>query len=156
MELNLPPYRPRYIVFDDVWEIDGLNLKVYLITEERAKVIPQIIFSSAREHIAASLPAARMQEGQDHGLGYMVIHMGDMATWLLTRWWAHDNVGMSMLASAEPGHTCFESTDHRHFCACVWEHVVINHERDAWVKEVMRKDGTSDAYLANRLPDGYY
>ncbi|MEQ9142919.1 MAG: hypothetical protein RLO08_01035 [Parvibaculaceae bacterium] len=156
MKLNLPPYRPRHIVFDDIWSIDGLSLKAYLITEESDRTVPQKLRTSAKSYIAKALPDARADEGHDHGLGYVVIHMGDMATWLLTRWWAHDNVGMSMLASADPGSTEFLSTDHRHFCACVWEHVVINHERDAWVQEAMKVGGTSEAYLGNRLQDGYY
>ena len=37
------------------------------------------------------------------------------------------------------------------FLACVWELAVIGHERDAWVRNMMRAAPDAQGYLADRL-----
>ncbi len=153
---GLSPYLPRRFVSDGVWSIDGLKLKSYLITRRDAPSIDATMIDNAKSYIELTIPAIRRQEGADHGLGYVIVHAGEMGNWLLIHWWAYEDIALRMLASAEVGDHRFKSEDHRRFHACVWEHVAIDHERNAWVQEMMRRDGSAERYLSNRLSDGEY
>lgn len=154
--LEISKYKSRHFVFEDVWEFGGMRLKAYLVTTSHEHSVPQELIVNAKAYIDLTLPEIRTQEGEDHGLGYVILHMGEMRNWLLIHWWAYENIAMGMLASAEIGVTQFKSEDHRRFNACVWEHVVINHERDAWIDKVMTGTGDVAAYLNDRLTDGYH
>lgn len=153
---HLPPYAPRAFRHDGLWTIDGLIFKAYLINVPGRTHIPPDMLTNAKAYIELTLPAIRTQEREDHALGYVILHAGEEGNWLLVHWWAHKDIAMRMLASAEIGKTQFKSEDHRRFHACVWEHVVINHERDAWVEEMMRDGGNASDYLGRVMLDGQY
>lgn len=151
-------YRSKFFQFRGVWEIDDTRLKFYTIGSGANTEFTDGLIGSARDYAAESLPRAKALEGSDHNLGYVILHPGQMAKWLLIHWWANQDIALAMLASAAPGADSiqFFSQDHRHFHACVWEHVVINHERDAWVKHMMRDQSDPGSYLADCLADGEY
>jgi hypothetical protein len=153
---GITPYAPRAFRFEEVWEIDGMNLKTYLITRSGTETISNEMLRNARAYIELTLPAIRQQEGPDHGLGYVILHAGEMGNWLLIHWWAFEDIAMRMLASADIGKTQFKSEDHRRFHACVWEHVIIDHERNAWVETMMTDEGDPHRYLQAALTDGAY
>ncbi|MEM9574387.1 MAG: hypothetical protein AAF870_04050 [Pseudomonadota bacterium] len=153
---GVPPYSKRHFQFLDVWQIQDIQLKAYLVTVDPIDDLPGSIIASAYRYTLKTLPEVRMEEGKDHGLGYVIIHPGMMATWLLIHWWAHEDVAMRLLAAAETGNEKFVSNNEKRFHACVWEHVVIDHERNAWVENVMRTGGTAGQYLGDRLSDGAY
>lgn len=152
---HIPSYKPRYFHFHDIWDFDGLSMKVYLITVDDSVHVPDEMLSNAHKYIKKTMPAVRKEEGADHEVGYVVLHLGQMGNWLLIHWWAHSDIAMRLLASADIGATEFKSEDHRRFHACVWEHVVIDHERDAWIRTMMGP-GDKALYLQDRLPDGAY
>jgi hypothetical protein len=133
-----------------------MRLKAYLISVDQITEKPVSIVASAYNYALQTLPNVRSEEGIDHSLGYVIIHPGKMATWLLIHWWAHEDVAMRLLAAAEIGSDKFVSNDDKRFHACVWEHLIIDHERDAWVENVMCLDGDAEQYLADRLADGRY
>lgn len=153
---GLTPYRPRRFRSDGVWEIDGLSFKTHLISQIGKEAMPDALLTNAWEYTALMLPAIRKQEGLDHGLGYIILHAGEMGNWLLIHWWAYEDIALRMLASADVGKTQFKSEDHRRFHACVWEHVAIDHERNAWVETMMIRDGSPEAYLQASLAEGDY
>jgi hypothetical protein len=158
----IPVYEPRDFCFAGIWNVAGLRLKTYLLSLSGASGVEDSLVKNAHSYAADALPQVRREEGPDHGVGYVILHQGEMATWLLIHWWAHNDIVMRLLASAELGGDRFESQDHRRFHACVWEHVVIDHERNAWVKEAMAaKRVTEDidgieGYLLDPLVDGLY
>ncbi|MEL6415229.1 MAG: hypothetical protein AAFZ74_16625 [Pseudomonadota bacterium] len=154
--IDVAPYKKRYFRFDDCWEIDGLTFKTYLITRSGEETISEAMLGNAKAYVRLTLPSIRQQEGADHGLGYIILHAGEMGNWLLIHWWAYQDIALRMLASADIGNTHFKSEDHRRFHACVWEHVVIDHERDAWVEHMMKEQSDPEGYLAATLQDAEY
>ena len=60
------------------------------------------------------------------------------------------------LALATTGTTLFESMEQRPLLACVWEQLVMQHERDAWVRHMMKDDQDPSGYLHDRVADGLY
>ena len=153
---SIVSYRPRYFVFDDVWNVEGVALKAYLISRNADQAVSNELRNSSHEYVVQAFPAAYKQEGHAHGLGYIILHAGEMNNWLLIHWWAHQDIALRLLASSDPGRTQFNSQDHRRFHACVWEHEVIDHERDAWVRNMMCDRQSPQKYLTDRLIDGYY
>ncbi len=153
---DIETYKPRNFEFSGVWNIDEVKFKTYLITTESGQRIQTEMIDNARQYVELAFPSIRRHEGHDHGLGYVVLHAGKMGNWLLIHWWAFHDIALRMLASAEPGNIEFKSEDLRRFHACVWEHVVIDHERDAWVRHMMADDSHPDTYLEDVLPNGTY
>ena len=96
-------------------------------------------------------------KSHDHNnAGYVIMHQGDQGVWLLIHCWAYEHIVLSTLAYAEPEGHDFVCYDDKAFHACVWEHVVINYERDAWVKNVMCKNSSIENYINNKLIEGQY
>jgi hypothetical protein len=139
-------YRPRPARALGVWELGGMRLKVYHI----GPAAPDAgRLEDVRAEAARIGPAARA-EGEDHGLGFVVIHDGEVGTWLLLDWWAHGDILCQRLSLDDGGG--FASVDDRPLTACVWELPFLAHERDAWVRHMMTGAPDPAAYLADLRP----
>lgn len=149
-------YRARNMRSHDIWEVADIRFKPYLIAAKPDLLPDQSLVESARQYVGSVFPAICQEEGHHHGLGYIILHSGEMKNWLLVHWWAYGDLVLRTIATSEPGSTEFSSYDHRRFHACVWEHVVINHERDAWVRHMMKETSDCLGYVSDRLPDGDY
>ncbi len=154
-EAQLPAYSPRRFSFAEIWPVADLQLKVYVITQADRSIEPTLV-DAARRYLDQHLPKLVALEGGAHGVGYAIVHAGQQANWLLAHWWAHCDIVLSTLASSAPSDDQFRSADHRRFHACVWEHVVIDHERDAWVRQLRTENPSLTAYLQDRLQPGLY
>ncbi|MEM8983596.1 MAG: hypothetical protein AAGC71_11255 [Pseudomonadota bacterium] len=148
------PYRRRRFEQLPAWSIGDTTLKAYAITVGEAP-LSTALATAAYDYV--SNEAETINGADAHGSGYAMVHHGEQAVWLLAHWWAHVDIAMRLLASAPAdGLPEFVSRDAERFHACVWEHVVINHERDAWVRHVLTDTPDLDAYRADALPDGWY
>lgn len=152
----IEPYKVRQFSYLGLWESSSTILKTYAIKLDQQDSSLSGLIDSAYIYTTQNLPALVEAEGHDHGLGYVILHAGEMSNWLLIHWWAYGDIALRHLASFDHGHSEFVSQDHRRFHACVWEHVVIDHERDAWVRHMSREDHSPQHYLNDRLADGKY
>ncbi|MEO0973399.1 MAG: hypothetical protein AAFX85_09920 [Pseudomonadota bacterium] len=152
---HLTPYVPRHFRSLGLWRIGNTQMKAYGITcDERA--LRADVSVAARAYCDAQRELIDEAPG-GHALGYVIVHHGEHAVWLLAHWWAYGEIAMRLLASAPLATpTVFRSRDTDRFHACVWEHVVIAHERDAWVRHMLRPSPNADHYLRAELPDGPY
>jgi len=149
-------YAPRRIAYLDLWAVEDVRLKAYGITLDGDSALDPELVVAARDGVAATVPAAAAAEGEDTGLGFVVVHVGTEGVWLLMHWWAHDDICCQRLGHAKAGSTQFRSVSDRPLMACVWELVVIDHERRSWVRHMLSDEADPNAYLADRLPDGLY
>ena len=76
--------------------------------------------------------------------------------WLLVDWWRAGGIVCQKLLSAPLSSQADFKTVQAPFLACVWELAVIGHERDAWVRNMMRAAPDAQGYLADRLAPGEY
>ena len=76
--------------------------------------------------------------------------------WLLVDWWRAGGIVCQKLLSAPLSSPADFKTVQAPFLACVWELAVIGHERDAWVRNMMRAAPDAQGYLADRLAPGEY
>ncbi|MEM1262468.1 MAG: hypothetical protein AAGH76_08730 [Pseudomonadota bacterium] len=147
-------YAPRRFEHLPAWSVGETTFKPYAITVGEAPLSAEL--ATAGYNYVASV-ADTINTDETHGCGYAMIHHGEDAVWLLAHWWAYADIALRLLASAPADGTPeFRSRDTERFHACVWEHVIINHERDAWVKHVLTDAPSLDHYLADALPNGWY
>ncbi len=150
----LKPYRSRYFRSAPLINVDNMRLKTIIITQTENEEPELLARDAVERYLAAQLPKARRVEGADYGVGYVILHCGEVTDWLLTRWWARGDIGMGMLACrADDGE--FHPLDDRYFIACVWDEAAIHFECNTWRDEAMKADGSVDNYLVRTIPDGW-
>jgi len=147
-------YKQRYFHVLENWKTEEISFKIYFISVEKQNVDLKLVVK-VKKYLKQSMPD-KLAQNQHHKAGYIIIHQGDMGIWLLTHWWAYDNIVLSTLSNAKFNDSEFIDFDDQPFHACVWEHLIINHERNAWVEHVMTKNTSLSNYLKDRLINGYY
>ena len=155
----LTPYVARRMGSLGSWNTPGFRIKVYGIRVDCRlddALLPDDLIAAARDQAALALTEAR-QQGGHYGFAYVVLHAGEEANWLLVDWWQEGGIVCQRLFSA-PRHAtviAFEPAP-PDLLACVWELVVIQHERDAWVRAMLTTSPDPARYLDDRLPAGLY
>ncbi len=157
--MELTPYKKRTYAFLGLWNEGAWALKVYGINHQAERssgqLIDPAIIAAARARVRSHLPEAD-RAGEHHHTGFVIIHEAIGGDWLLLHWWAQESVCCEALwHSHEESPAAFGAAPDS-FMACVWELVVIDFERRAWVDTVLQHNGHRDHYLGTRLPDGAY
>lgn len=152
----LEPYAPRRFGSLGEWRIGRFRLKAYGInvrTDPGLPLVAEPIVEAARKHVGRRLAVAERESGH-YGLGYVILHEGADAVWLLIDWWIEAEVACHLLSSARKEAPTAFSPVTRPLLACVWEMAPIAHERDAWIRHMLKAGPDPAGYLADRLPDG--
>jgi hypothetical protein len=153
------PYQPR--LFADLGTLRERHwtLKLYGIhhdiTRDKAALIDPPVLRSGQMHVRGSLTEAD-SIGAHHNVGFVILHQGKRANWLLTHWWIHHDICCHMVSSSPLDDSIRFARATGSLMACVWELIVVNFERRAWVSTALRTKPDFRKYLAERLPDGTY
>ncbi len=152
-------YQKRAFTFLEQWNEDKWAFKVYGITHQaehsRGHALNSKMVAAARIQIRAHLPEVDRMDDHYH-TGFIIVHQALGENWLLLHWWIQEAICCeSLWKSHEESPTEFKAVQ-RPFMACVWELVVIDFERRAWVDAVLQRETNLEHYLANRLPNGSY
>jgi hypothetical protein len=90
--------------------------------------------------------------GSHHQAGFVIIHRGREAVWLMVHLWQADILIQFAYQATLLNPVDFSPLRADGFCGCVWELEVVRHERDAWVECAMGSDDASmDSYFNNNL-----
>ncbi|MEP6146120.1 MAG: hypothetical protein ABJ201_01815, partial [Nisaea sp.] len=89
-------------------------------------------------------------EGEDNGLGFVILHPGDLGVSISAHWWIQGSVlcqhkYRNLYDANEPMNTV-----ERPAVACVWELAIINAEQEAWRETMMTRAPDQKAYLERR------
>jgi hypothetical protein len=144
-------YEPRPVAYLETWAPEGWLLKVYGIAFRGDRPPPDTV-AAARETALAALPRPAQDEDR-YGVGFLVVHEGQDARWLLVDWWGLESVlHHRLFVSPLEGAPAFRPADPA-LTACVWELPVLAFERDSWVETVLKDAHRPDvaAYLGRRL-----
>jgi len=153
---DIPEYKPRAMRFDQVLSLNDVQLKLYHTTASADEPIDPSIADQAVAFVQEHLPDKIRKTGGDHGAGYVILHRGLADHWLLMHWWGGGDICLASMARLKSGESEFGSEDDTRLHACVWEHVMIAHERNAWVRTMMTGNPDINAYLEDRLANGLY
>lgn len=88
-------------------------------------------------------------------IGFVMAHAGEEADWLLLYWWSIGGILHRHIVSRRADQDGFDLADPS-IVACVWEQIVIEYERKAWVRHVLTASPSRSAYLQDVLPNGRY
>ncbi len=154
----LESYRPRPFGYLGLWQDGDWAFKAYGIHHRQSEagepLIDPAVSKAAQRMVHGLLPQAA--EGDHYGMGYVVLHQGTAGNWLLMQWWAHTDIRCQILARSEPASPERFEVVTRPLMACVWELVVIDFERRAWVETALTGSANRGAYLDRIMPDGLY
>lgn len=132
-----------------VWKIGHLRLKVYGITAEGQNLSDSIV-SKARAFAQRDLPSLVAAEGEDDGLGFVIIHPGQLGVSVLLHWWIQGSVLCQHIERTLWGADTPMDTASRPVVACVWELGLINAEQCIWRDTMMVPEPDPDTYLDTR------
>lgn len=130
--------------------IEDHDLKLYAL-EAAGRAVSAEMVEAARPVVAAAL-AARTERFHEHRLGFVVLHAGEDALWLLVERWIDGAILCQHLFSA-PVEGPFEFTNRSggDLCFCVWEGAVVDFERRAFRDTMMRDEPDPAGYLDTTL-----
>lgn len=147
---DLYPYRPRQIISDlDNWEIGSLKLKVYGIIAEGQELSAAII-NDAYTFALDEVPSIVEKEGRDNGMGFVIIHPGDLGVSVLVHWWIQGSILCQHIRRTEWNSNTPMDMPDRPVIACVWELGLINAEQVLWRDTMMNSKPSSSKYLNAR------
>lgn len=143
-------YEPRLFKSYDPVRMSGTRIKPYTIAAPGRE---DIDLQPVLDRAAVALAASSLMSMPHRGLGYLILHAGEEANWLLTRVWMKGGIVSGLLARFDGG----EITDvHDPLVECVWEEVVAHYERQAWVRHMMTDAEDTAGYLGDRLTGGMH
>lgn len=152
------PYFPRRYAHLDTWSEAGHTIKVYGIhydPDRTGPIVSSAVADAARTAVNAVLKEHAHDE-DSHDLGFCIVHVGQDAVWLLVDWWITGGIACQRLLSAPLAQPDAFTPASIPALACVWELVVIAHERNAWVRHMLTAEPDARGYLEDVLPAGRY
>jgi hypothetical protein len=145
--MPINPYYARRIDFLRVLDRGEWRFKIYTIDYRNADVAYDQFTGGMRLGFG-ELPDPPRVAGRP-GVGFAIAHQGKGADYLIFAWWDRENELPLRVFIREPDAEWRIAQGSE--SVCVWDLQVIAHERDAYVKHVMRVDSDIEAYLADKL-----
>lgn len=142
-------YSPRAVVELGIWDVGHLKLKVYGVVAA-GKELTSSMIDDAKAFVVQDLPPLVSAEGDDNGLGFVIIHPGDLGISVLAHWWIQGSVLCQHIRRTLWGADKPMDTATRPVIACVWELGLINSEQQLWRDTMMIGQPDSGAYLNAR------
>lgn len=151
--LPATPYQPRRTEPLGVQTLGDWKVKVIGITASGD--LPDLTETEAALVAAeGALPQPALRQGRC-GIGFVIVHRGAEALWVLVCWWELDILHHKVLR-APLGTTDLLGAAADSLTACVWELLAIDHERRAWIAHVLQRPDSPDfdAYLTQAFTAG--
>jgi hypothetical protein len=140
-------YRDRETSFLGIWKNGEWRFKLYAITHPQNTIADDKTLGLAKEFARDSL-RRHAEFSPAYGLGYIILHRGMDANFIVINWWAGENMLSShpFLAPLEKPYDYKEITA-TGLNVCVWDVLVHFHERNAWVEHILSPSSPN--------PEGY-
>jgi hypothetical protein len=157
--IGLPAYQQRLFSPLGQWKGSGWSIKAYGIHQDtsrpEADLLDPGVEAAARNHVLSRLGEAD-EQGSHHHSGFAIIHQGLLANWLLFNWWVHGVICCEKLSRSPVDNPTRFEPHAGPMVACIWEMVVIEHEKRSWIDHVLKDGGHPEAYLDAWLRPGRY
>jgi len=141
-------YFPRSTQFQGVIDVAGWQLKQYLMTAN-PEPLPDETDRAARKIIVATLESAAPDE---LGVGFVVVHQGAEAVWLLIDMWRGDIICQRGFRAELDDPGTFVPIEAGGPTVCIWELEIFGFERDAFITHILRPEVPDiAAYLSDRF-----
>jgi hypothetical protein len=129
----------------------GWQLKQYWLSSTESNPDVEMI-AKAGELVGPAIVGA-----PGHGAGFVIVHRGEQATWVIVWWWSDADILRRRIWQLAEDGPLEVSADH--IVACVWELSIVDWERKAWINHVLRRPGrggrTGAGYLEAIYPSAF-
>jgi hypothetical protein len=148
--LPMPAYRPHRTRSFGVVQRMGWIVKLTGITAD-SDLPDDVQFEAAVTAVTPHLPQPSHTENRI-GISFLIVHRGTEALWAILGWWQLD-ILYHKTFRADLGTVAFRPVPPDGPTACVWELLVIDHERRSWVTHVLQRPDDPDlaGYLDSTL-----
>ncbi|OJJ12035.1 hypothetical protein BKI51_10280 [Alphaproteobacteria bacterium AO1-B] len=139
-------YAPRDAAFRAVWEIGVVTFKVYDLLAQGRTVTTDMIDTAdrfLREEVVRDVE----KMGDSNGLGFVIIHPGDLGVTIAAQWWSQGSVLCQRIYRRQYDDDVPLDTIRRPSVACMWELEIINAEQTIWRETMMTSRPDRFAYL---------
>ncbi len=148
-------YQTRPIRFLELVEHQGWQIKVYGIRVQEgntAETPDEPVVELAKTAVLKTLPQPAVTDNR-YGVGFLIIHQGQMRNWLLLDWWYEEDILKQKLFSSPLDTPNQIEPAEPDLLACVWELAVHGFERQAWLQTVLQNPTGPDlaAYLGQQF-----
>lgn len=151
---NFPAaYQPRNVRTLAPLRIGDWQMKFHAISAGEDGPGPALI-EAAQAAAQRILPRPAVIPPQRYGLGFLIVHAGLDADFVLVCWWGSQNELHLRVLTSPPGQPQHlrERSNLDGSIACVWDLAVIWSEREAWAKYMMcGEQADAQGYLAAAL-----
>jgi len=148
----MEPYKARNIDFTGIQSIKHWQIKTYSIIYDRASFSKELVNESIGL-LKNELPGIT---DHTYGLGFLITHHGKGSNFVLIDWWHNENeLQHQVYYSSKESPEKLIKQNSSAPAACVWDLIVINHERNAWVKHMMINEPKTNNYLNDYIHGKY-
>ncbi len=145
MKDQFEKYQPRKIAFKEVLKIDGIQIKMYTITNRNE-------FSSLKtlQSVVNILPNwlndIKNSNIPTHKNAFLIVHEAREGVLTLLNWWTGENmIETKVYFSGFDNPTVIVPTPYKNkSLICVWELEIFYHERISWIQHVLSKPENPD------------
>lgn len=141
-------YKARDIHFTGVRTMSNWQLKTYRIMYDN-KSFSEDLEKESMQLLQTELPG---NTDDNYGVGFMITHHGKGLNFVLLDWWCNENeLQQQVYYSSKEAPEKLSKRNGNSPIACVWDLIVFNHERNAWVKYMMTEKPNKTKYLKSYI-----
>lgn len=142
-------YHPRGVSNLGLWDMAGLKFKIYGLVAD-SRTIDQAMLILAQSFVRRDVLPRIADEGDDNGMGFVIIHPGELGVSISAHWWIQGSVLCQYIYRKLYSATEPMDTVKRPVIACVWELALINAEQEAWRRTMMKSEPNPSVYMDTR------
>lgn len=144
-------YQKRPIRFIEILQHKDWKIKLYSISIANKSVSHENI-ERAKLHLDEWLSKSSLHKLESYKVATLILHQGKEGCFAIINWWIDENMLQNFVYLLDDNNE-FILFSNNGITTCVWEMAVLWHERNAWVKHVLRKKENPNlsAYLNEQL-----
>lgn len=142
-------YRPRAVSDLGLWDLKAVTFKAYGLVAE-GKSISADMKEAAWAFLKLEVLPSVAEMGDSNGLGFVILHPGDIGFTVCANWWAHGSVLCQHKYRKQYTDAVRLDITTRPVVGCVWELGIINLEQEFWRETMMQPKPDRARYLAKR------
>jgi len=139
-------YKPRVAVDRGVWDLGIILFKVYDLLAD-GKIVTDEMIETAEAFLREEVVSDATNMGDNNGLGFAIIHPGDLGLTIAAQWWVQGSVLCQRIYRRQYDDAVPLDTINRPAVACVWELEIITAEQRIWRETMMKSQHDKSAYL---------
>ncbi len=145
MSTSFETYKPRNIKFCELIPIGEWAVKSYKITKESVFRSNEI-YLNALKHLPIWLKSLGNSELPNYKQAFLIVHEAREGVWILLNWWTGGEMIETKVyfSSFETPKIITDSPYKTNSLLCVWELEIFAHEREAWIKNILKNASNPD------------